>query len=498
MAKEANMEASQTELAVLLLECNIAMARASNELDALKAICDLLVHKGGFSGASVGFHQTGKHMGTAANHCFLLKAEGQQLGALVLSATDPEAFTPALVDQMTGWAESVAQLLAAVRRRALHGRAAAEMDSQLEDLKRTEAALRRSEAFLEKAQRLSLTGSFIWTISADSAEWSDETFRILGYDRATTPKLELLLQRVHPEEQPRMREIFSRATCAKEDFEAELRLLMPDGATKHVRLMLQAIGCPSTGEFVGAIMDVTATKEMAQAVAFRDQLMAILGHDLRNPLSAVLGVGELARLDGGLSPTLRGHFTQIERAASRMQEMIDTLLDFAQTRFAGRLPVSPVPTDLRDLCTRIVEELTAGNPHRKIDLEAQGDVRGYWDSARIGQVVSNLLGNALTHGDAEAPVRLSLDGEPTGVKLKVHNCGRPIDADQIPGLFEPFRRGRPADGRPSRGLGLGLHIVKQIVCAHGGTITVWSSAQEGTTFCVALPRSGGSAVFGMH
>jgi signal transduction histidine kinase len=476
----------------ILLACNRAVARATNEQDALQLVCDLVVDNGLFRGASIGFSMAGKHKGSLSNHCFLLNADGVELGALTVSSGDPAAFTAPLVEALTEWCESFSLILAATRRRALHGRtnADAEAGSDLDERKRTETALRRSEAFLTKTQRLSTTGSFLWTTSTGSIVWSDETFRIFAYaSDGTTLTLDHLFRRVHREEVAQARALFETAKRDGEGFEAELRLLMPDDSTKQIRIVLQAIGCPTTGEFVGAIMDITAAKEMAQALAFRDQVMGILGHDLRNPLGAVYGVVGLARLDQGLSATLRDHFTQIDLAARRMHEMIETLLDFTQTRFAGRLPISPAPTNLGELCGRVVGELAAGHPRRTIDLEAHGDANGTWDPGRIAQVVSNLVGNALTHGDPGAPVHLSVEGEPRAVTLKVHNLGPAIVPEQIPVLFEPFRRGATSEGTSvSRGLGLGLHIAKQIVIAHGGSISVQSSAAEGTTFCVGLPR----------
>jgi signal transduction histidine kinase len=479
-------------IALVLLECNSAAARAANEQEALQSICDLFVERGVFRGASIGWNQAGKHKGSTASHCFLLNVEGQQLGALTVSSADPDAFEPALVAQLTEWCDSFALLIAAARRRALHGRTANadyQPSSDIEDLRRTEAALRRSEAFLAKAQRLSLTGSFSWTTSTGIVVWSDETFRIFAYEpERTTPTLEHIFHRVHREDVARARDIFACAKRDGEDFETQLRLVMPDGSVKHIHIVAQAIGCPTTGEFVGAVMDISAARELEQALAFRDQVMGIVGHDLRNPLSAVHGIVGLAQLDDGLTPTARGQLAQIDRAASRMHEMIETLLDFTQTRFAGKLPISPAPTDLHKLCARVVEELVVGHPRRTIALEAHGDASGTWDPGRIAQVVSNLVGNALTHGDSGAPVRLSIEGEAGGVMLKVHNRGPAITPGLLPILFEPFRRGTSPDAPGPRGLGLGLHIAKQIVIAHGGTISVQSSAEEGTTFCVALPR----------
>jgi PAS domain S-box-containing protein len=359
----------------------------------------------------------------------------------------------------------------------------------VEDFKQTEDALRRSEAFLAKAQRLSLTGSFAWNTVSGDIVWSEETYRIFGVDRGTEiPSLDLVLQLAHPDDLDLVRAQIERVSRERGDFEAQFRLRMQDGTIKHLHVVAQAVSLPRSNEYVGAVMDVTAAKEMEQALAFRDQVMGIVGHDLRNPLAGVLGVAELAQRDGSLSETAGRHVAQIQRAASRMQELIETLLDFTRTRFAGKLPISPTRTDLGEVCSRVVAELAAAHPHRTIDLEARGDARGMWDPGRIAQLVSNLVGNALTHGDASAPVRLSIEGE-LEVRLSVHNRGPAIEPQQIPVLFEPFRRGSGADAMRRRGLGLGLHIAKQIAIAHGGSISVSSSSGEGTTFCVELPRA---------
>jgi PAS domain S-box-containing protein len=246
---------------------------------------------------------------------------------------------------------------------------------------------------------------------------------------------------------------------------------------------------------VGTTVDVTVEKrvqkELEQTLAFRDQMMAILGHDLRNPLGAVLGIVGLARLDDRLAETTRAHLGQIEVAARRMLELIGTLLDFTQTRTSGRLPITTASTDLGELAARVVDELAAAHLGSQIELESAGDTRGEWDPGRLGQVVSNLVGNAIAHGDSRAPVRIALDGDEREVVLTVHNRGPAIASELLPVLFEPFRRGpqEPRNGKSQpRGLGLGLYIAREIVSAHGGTIAVRSSAHEGTTFVVRLPR----------
>ncbi|MCU1278160.1 MAG: multi-sensor signal transduction histidine kinase, partial [bacterium] len=230
---------------------------------------------------------------------------------------------------------------------------------------------------------------------------------------------------------------------------------------------------------IGAATDVTDEKrvqaELAQAVTFREQLMSILGHDLRNPLGAILAAtGLLRRLE--LAQPARDHVDRLDRAAWRMAELIRTLLDVAYVRFHGSLPVAPEPTDLAEIARAIVDELLMAEPDRAIELEVRGDARGRWDQARLGEVLSNLVGNALVHGAADEPVRVAIDVSSDEVWLRVHNGGEAITPDMKAALFEPFRRGTPDDGSSrALGLGLGLYIVRQIVLAHGGAITVDST-----------------------
>ncbi|HXU70704.1 MAG TPA: ATP-binding protein [Polyangia bacterium] len=279
-----------------------------------------------------------------------------------------------------------------------------------------------------------------------------------------------------------------------ESFRGEITLTLLEGP----RVLASAIDPvrDDGGEVVGIIgasVDITHERQtltaLEQAVTFREQLMGILGHDLRNPLNAVLAASSLLRRRSDLSPPAREHVERIERAARRMAEMIRTLLDFTRVRFHGDLPVSPAPADLGEVARAIVDELRAAEPERAIELAVHGDARGRWDPARLGEVLSNLVGNALAHGDG-APVQVTIDDAGGDVWLRVHNHGEPIAPDAQAALFEPFRSGAPRDGasRP-HGLGLGLYIVRQIVLAHGGAITCESSARDGTTFTVRLPRA---------
>jgi signal transduction histidine kinase len=243
-----------------------------------------------------------------------------------------------------------------------------------------------------------------------------------------------------------------------------------------------------------SLKDGEGERKRAQAglsceVVFREQLMGILGHELRNPLSAVLGFAEMLRSDATLSPEVKENLGMIRLAATRMSEMIETILDFTSIRFSeGGLPISRAEMNLGELCRQLVEEALAAHPGRLIPVETRGDLSGRWDGARLGQVVSNLVENALAHGDEKQPVKLIAQGAATVVTLEVVNRGPTIAADEVATLFEPFVRGAGTDrGRARRGLGLGLYIAKQIVASHGGTLTA-RSADGTTTFTVALPR----------
>jgi signal transduction histidine kinase len=147
-----------------------------------------------------------------------------------------------------------------------------------------------------------------------------------------------------------------------------------------------------------------------------------------------------------------------------------------------------VPSDLFQICNDAADELRVVWPDHNIEVEVSGDGRGEWDPARMGQIISNLVGNAATYGDPQTPVYVSIDGTGERVLLRVKNQGLPIPDDVLAMVFEPFRRGVP-NNTSSRSLGLGLYIVQQIVLAHDGAIGVDSTARDGTTVTLQLPRA---------
>jgi signal transduction histidine kinase len=228
-------------------------------------------------------------------------------------------------------------------------------------------------------------------------------------------------------------------------------------------------------------------EELARAVRFSEMFVGILGHDLRNPLSAIVtGASLLSRRsdsDKVVKPALR-----ILSSAERMGRMIDQILDFTRIRLGHGIPLQRRRIDLAEVCRLAIDEAESSAGEGRIRLDECGESVGTWDGDRLSQLVSNLLGNAVAHGKPGAPVVIQLDGtDPDHAVLEVHNAGA-IPADVLPVLFDPFRSNNHKQERSS-GLGLGLFISQQIALAHAGSIDVRSSEQDGTRFTVRLPRN---------
>jgi signal transduction histidine kinase len=213
---------------------------------------------------------------------------------------------------------------------------------------------------------------------------------------------------------------------------------------------------------------------------------AVLGHDLRNPLNAILTSAHVLQRripDEIAQDTAR----RILSSGRRMARMIEDVLDVSRARLTGGLSLRREPVELAGLVQRVVREHQTAAPERSIELTHSGDLQGAWDSGRLAQVVSNLVGNALQHGEAAAAVEVQLDGmRADAVSILVANRGR-IPAELLPHIFEPFRGALRTEGGGER-LGLGLYIVQEIVRAHRGSVSVRSGEDQRTVFTVLLPR----------
>jgi len=221
----------------------------------------------------------------------------------------------------------------------------------------------------------------------------------------------------------------------------------------------------------------------------REQLIGIVGHDLRSPLSSVVVGAELMLKRGMLHDADAKVTARIARSAERMAKIISQLLDFTRSRLGGGMRIEPREVDLAEICAQVIAEVETVHPDRAVSFEADSDVRGVWDRERLAQVVSNLVGNAIAYGKADGAVSVVLRDEGDSVTLSVHNEGPAIPAEVLPAIFDPFRRQARRTSRNSDGLGLGLFICRELVAAHGGEISVQSTDGAGTAFTVRLPRT---------
>ncbi len=230
---------------------------------------------------------------------------------------------------------------------------------------------------------------------------------------------------------------------------------------------------------------VQELQERTETLRLQEMFAAVLSHDLRNPLSAIVTGAQLLH-ESSTDESVRRISLRILSSSQRMTRMIEDLLDLTRARLAGGIPIVHAPVDLGPVIARVVQEHQESHRDRRVTHEQQGDLAGVWDADRLGQVASNLIGNALQYGDQSEPVTIQVDGSDRDeVTLTVSNGGA-IPADLLPGLFDPFRRG----ARPGQhnGLGLGLYIAQQIVCSHHGRIDVESHQERQTVFRVTVPR----------
>lgn len=217
----------------------------------------------------------------------------------------------------------------------------------------------------------------------------------------------------------------------------------------------------------------------------RERFIAILGHDLRSPLASVIGSAQTLLVHGRLDERERRAAARILRASERMARLVGDLLDFTRARIGGGIPTNPVWTDLAEIVRGAVDEAEAAHPGRTVRLAATLRSRVCCDPDRLAQLVSNLVLNALDHGDPDAPVDVSVDEAGPDALVAVHNEGPPIPPELLPHVFDPFRRG---GHELAPGVGLGLFIASAIAVAHDGHLDVRSEPGRGTTFSVRIPK----------
>jgi PAS domain S-box-containing protein len=273
-----------------------------------------------------------------------------------------------------------------------------------------------------------------------------------------------------------------------EPFEMEFPLRGSDGVFRWFLTRVRPLR-DENGRIVKWFGSSTNIDDRRRSDAFKETFLGILGHDLRNPLSTILITSRVLALRDDTPSETRRRLERVTTSGLRMQQMIEQLLDMTRARLAGGITVALTEreVDLSGVVKKIVDEVQTAQPQSRLELLVDGDCSARVDADRFEQVVSNLLGNAVTHGDPAKPVRVHLLSRADAIVMTVHNHGPAIDRAFMPLLFNPFARGeRPQ--RHSAGLGLGLYISERIIDAHGGTLTAHSSEVAGTSFEVVLPR----------
>jgi PAS domain S-box-containing protein len=369
------------------------------------------------------------------------------------------------------------------------------------------------EAYLAEAQRLSRTGSFGWNLSNGELVWSDEMFRIFGYDQAVKPTLELVFQRTHPDDVTPVRQLIDRVSRGGTDWDLEHRLLMPDGSTRHVRAVAHAIRDPSGQlKFFGAVVDLTASKRAQEAlnkagaelarvsrVTTLSALTASIAHEVNQPLAGIItNASTCLRMLDAATPDIDGARETARRTIRDGNRAADVITRL-RALFSKR-EVTLEPLDLNE-ATREVIALSSDDLQRNrviLQSELANDlpiVTG--DRIQLQQVILNLLRNA---SDAMAdvhdrPRQLRIRTEREGgdrVRLTVRDAGVGLPAQSMDSLFEAFYTTK------SGGMGIGLFVSRSIVERHQGRLWVEPNDGPGATFSFSIPRGPENAGDAVH
>jgi signal transduction histidine kinase len=223
----------------------------------------------------------------------------------------------------------------------------------------------------------------------------------------------------------------------------------------------------------------------------QNMFLAILGHDLRNPLGTLVTGSSFVMQATDIPPRYILVATRMFSSAKRMSKLVNDLIDFTRTHLGPGMPIRAQQGNLVAVCDQVVDELRTFHPERCVELQVPPQLDAAFDDGRIAQMLSNLVGNAIQYGSVDAPVKVSLNGNDDEIVIAVNNQGAPIPPDKMSSIFDPLVRvagNIHGDHAERTSLGIGLFISREIALAHGGRIGVSSDAENGTTFTVTLPR----------
>lgn len=348
-------------------------------------------------------------------------------------------------------------------------------------LERQRSELETSENRFRRLYDLGMIGIFFSDREGRITDANRAFLELVGHDRSALDAGRLHVDELTPREW-RAADAVAREQLRKEGSYGPFEKAFLHREGRCLPVLLGSALLDECGATVSFVLDM---REQKEAERMREIFVAILGHDLRNPLSSIIVATHLAlsrtREDG-----VREALQRALHSGERMVRMIDHFLDVARVRLGERIPLARQPTELRSLVEQVVQGAPSGAT--RFEIDAGGDTVGFWDPDRLFQVLSNLVGNACEHSPVDSPIQVGVDGSRADeVRIWVRNFGPPIPTEARHLIFEPFR-GSADDVRTSRGMGLGLYITQHFVAAHGGRISLRSDHEEGTVFEVCLPR----------
>jgi len=362
--------------------------------------------------------------------------------------------------------------------------------SDITDRKRMEEALRQSEADLRHAERVAHLGSWTWNPVDDTSRWSEELYRIMGVtppEKGVDAPVRGAARDLPPETVSAIRHALETVLRTGEPYETELEIKRPDGSTFWVAARGDAVR-NEKGEIVsvaGTAQDITELKRLQRQ---RDEWTSLIAHDLRQPIG-VITMAASALPEVHQAAPEKGHelIKRISSAADGLARLVDDLLDLSLLE-ARRLTLDRQWVKPQALVHDAVDRLSHLTVGRRVNVRHADDLPDVFvDQMRIGQVLGNLISNAVKYGDKGSDIDVCVELHGTEVDIAVENRGPGIPPDELEHLFERFTRTAKARRSPVRGLGVGLYIARELVVAHQGRIWVDSTPGETTTFHVSLP-----------
>jgi len=441
--------------------------------------------------------------------CLPLIKQRQLVGILYFENNlAPGVFTPNRLAMLELIASQAAISLEQARLYAELADANKELNGEIEERRRAEEAMRRSEAYLSEAQRLSRTGSFGWDASSGKIYWSQETFRIFEYEPLTEPTLELALRRTHPEDRALVRQVIDRVVLERKDFDFEHRLLVPNGSVKYLRV----VGRPSTEdesgnfEFVGAVTDITERERAEETVrkthaqlahvtrvTALGELAASIAHEVNQPLTAIINNASACL---ALLPSDTDELDEVCKALSEIADDAERA-SAVLARIRGLIKKSPLEKarlHLHDVVSAVLVLVRPEAAARRVTVQAQipEDLPLiFGDRVQLQQVLLNLVMNGMdAMNSVEEHKRLLLisghhaeyDGWPAAT-ISVKDFGIGLKAGEMERLFDAFYTTKP------QGMGMGLAISRSIVEEHGGRLWAEPNKGSGATFLFSLPTA---------